>query len=210
METIRQEVIDQLDDKERKALDNLLRLSPPADPYVDLKKRPFIQKRTVENLLPGIEGSQGKGDRKRGKKVFSAALCFRCHRIAGEGGMVGPDLTGIAGRFNVRDLVEAIVEPSRVVPDQYRMSVLTLKDGRTIQGKIKDVSGNKLLVLRDPVKPADLLMIERDTVEEIAWSNVSMMPEGLLDTFTREEILDLFAFLKAPSKDPGSTARPQR
>ena len=67
--------------------------------------------------------------------------------------MVGPDLTGRRGRFNARDLLEAVIEPSRVVSDQYRTSRIALKDGRVLTGKIKDLSGNTLVLMADPLGP---------------------------------------------------------
>src|SRR5205823_6386700 len=129
------------------------------------------------------------------REVFATALCYRCHRFEGQGGMVGPDLTGVSRRFNRRDLLEAVIEPNRVISDQYRVSQIALKDGRILTGKIKDISGNTLVLLRDPLNLADLLMVARDDVDEIAWSGSSMMPEGLLDSFTEEEIIDLMVFL---------------
>jgi putative heme-binding domain-containing protein len=118
--------------------------------------------------------------------------------------MVGPDLTGAARRFNRRDLLEAIVEPNRVVSDQYRTSRIALKDGRVLIGKIKDQSGNSLVLTTDPLSPADLLQVARDEVDEIAWSGTSTMPESLLDSFTGEEIADLLAFLRRTEAGAGS------
>ena len=118
------------------------------------------------------------------------------------GGKVGPDLTGAARRFNTRDLLEAIVEPNRVVSDQYRTSRIALKDGRVLTGKIKDQSGNSRVLITDPLSPADLLQVARDEVDDIAWTGASTMPEGLLNTRSLEEIADLFAYL-------GQAAEPQ-
>src|SRR5262249_35082964 len=152
------------------------------------------------------ERGQGAGDRGRGREVFTAALCYRCHRFEGQGGLVGPDLTGAARRFNARDLLEAIVEPSRVISDQYRVSRIAVQDGRVLTGKVKDISGNTLVLMKDPLSPADLLMVARDSIEEIAWSDSSMMPEGLLDSFTERDIIDLLAFLDTPRANGESRA----
>ena len=65
--------------------------------------------------------------------MFAAANCFACHRFAGEGGSFGPDLSGLAGRFSARDLLESVVEPSKVISDQYQAMVMRMADGRTVR-----------------------------------------------------------------------------
>jgi putative heme-binding domain-containing protein len=184
-----------LDARVRQELGDLLLERPPKAPDALLKARPFVRKWTVDNLLPV---AARVGDRRRGHEIFAAALCYRCHRFQGSGGMVGPDLTGVSLRFNMRDLLEAMIEPSRVIPDQYRTSRIALKDGRLLTGKIKDISGNTLVLMTDPLEPARLLMVARDGIEAIAWSDTSPMPRGLLDSFTEQEILDLLEFLRSP------------
>jgi putative heme-binding domain-containing protein len=117
--------------------------------------------------------------------------------------MVGPDLTGAARRFGARDLLEAMIEPSRVISDQYRFSQVALKDGRVLTGKLKDISGNTLVLMPSLLAPADLLMVARDGIEEVAWSGSSSMPRGLLDTFTKQDVLDLLEFLRSPPPSGG-------
>src|SRR5262249_32392663 len=148
LQQIKREAVRHLGPSEKDALADLLRERPPQDPYAGLKKRAFVRKWTTAELLPLVERSKGAGDRAPGRAVFATALCYRCHRIEGQGGMVGPDLTGASRRFNARDLLEAIVEPSRVISDQYRTSQIALKDGRALTGKVKDLSGNTLVLMK--------------------------------------------------------------
>jgi putative heme-binding domain-containing protein len=121
--------------------------------------------------------------------------------------MVGPDLTGAARRFGTRDLLEAMIEPSRVISDQYRSSQIALKDGRVLMGKLKDLSGNTLVLMPDLLAPADLLIVARDGIEQVAWSGSSPMPPGLLDTFTKQDVLDLLEFLRSPTREGGPRRR---
>jgi putative heme-binding domain-containing protein len=190
----------------KRELANLLREMPPKDAYAVLKGRAFVRKWSVNELLPSVVRGEETGDRERGRLVFAAALCYRCHRFEGAGGMVGPDLTGVTRRFNARDLLEAVIEPGRVVSDQYRTSRIALKDGRQLTGKVKDLSGNTLVLMTNPLDPANLLMVARDSIEEIAWSGASPMPEGLLDSFTKQDVLDLLEFLRSPMPN-GATPR---
>ena len=87
---------------------------------------------------------------KSGQRAFAAARCVVCHRFGGEGGATGPDLTQAAGRFGVKDLVEAIVEPSRVVSDQYRASVIATDTGQTVSGRVVSESADRLICRHRP------------------------------------------------------------
>ena len=81
--------------------------------------RPFVKKWTLDELVPLVEKGLKKRDFDRGRTLFAAANCFACHRFDSEGGSNGPDLTGLAGRFSAKDLLESIVDPSKVISDQY-------------------------------------------------------------------------------------------
>src|SRR5262249_7994761 len=104
MEGIRRDLRAQLDPREEAARGDLLRMRPAEDPYAALRRRPAVRKWTVAELAALLEHRAGAGNPIRGREVFATALCYRCHRFAGQGGMVGPDLTGAARRFNARDL----------------------------------------------------------------------------------------------------------
>jgi putative heme-binding domain-containing protein len=160
-----------------------------------LAARPLVRRWAPSDILPLADGELAAADRRRGAEVFAQALCFRCHRLGRQGGATGPDLTSLAGRFNTADLLEAVLQPSRHVSDQYRTVALSLADGRVVTGKVKDISGNTLLVTTDPFDPGSLVMVPRDQIDELRWSETSPMPAGLLDSFTREEIVALAAYL---------------
>ena len=79
--------------------------------------------------------------------------CAACHRFGSEGGGVGPDLTAVAGRFGVRDLLEAIVEPSKVISDQYAAVSIAKKDGQVVTGRVGNLFGDSLSVIEDMFDP---------------------------------------------------------
>jgi len=93
---------------------------------------------TLDAVLDAAERGLAPGSRnfEHGQRTFAAARCIVCHRFGADGGATGPDLTQAGGRFQVRDLVEAIVEPSKVVSDQYRASIVQTADGRVVTGRI--------------------------------------------------------------------------
>src|SRR5262249_38851173 len=126
---------------------------------------------------------------------FGEAKCFVCHRANGEGGGLGPDLTAVSGRFNARDLLESIILPSKVISDQYQAVVITTTDGRVIMGRIVNLFGDTININTDMLDANKLVGVNRNQIDTMEVSKVSMMPEGLIDSFTQEEILDLIAYL---------------
>jgi putative heme-binding domain-containing protein len=199
---IRKEAAARLSAAEKKALGGLLAEPPRADPYAALKSRPLVKEWKVDDLLPHAGAKMTGRDFERGRRVFSAALCSGCHRFNGLGGMTGPDLTGVASRYDTRTLLESILEPSKVIPDQYAAVVIEDVRGRVHTGKVKDLFGEELVVMTDALDPATLVKVRRSEVVKIQRSAVSMMPDGLLNGFTREEALDLIAYLRSRG-DPG-------
>ena len=127
--------------------------------------------------------------------MFGAANCFACHRFASEGGSFGPDLSGLAGRFSTRDLLESVVDPSKVISDQYQAVVIRTTDGRIVTGRIINLSGDGMTVNTDMLNPSGNTSVRRSQIDEIQPSPTSMMPAGLLDTMNQDEVLDLLAFL---------------
>jgi putative heme-binding domain-containing protein len=185
-----------LTEQEKQALKPILEAEPSKAPVVVAKPRPFVKKWTVNNLVPIVEKALAKKrDFDRGRSLFGAATCFACHRFANEGGAQGPDLTGVSGRFSVRDLLESIIEPSKEISDQYAAVMIATTDGKLITGRIVNLDGNRLHVMTNMLDPNNQTVVYHDRVESMQLSKISMMPEGLLDTFKEDEIADLFAYL---------------
>lgn len=130
-----------------------------------------------------------------GKKMFAATRCVICHRFAGEGGATGPDLTQLAGRFNLKDLSEAIVEPSKVISDQYLASSIVTEDGDVYNGRIVNETESTITILTDPEDSTKVVEVPRKKIAETVPSKVSIMPADLLKPLNEEEVLDLLAYL---------------
>jgi putative heme-binding domain-containing protein len=126
-------------------------------------------------------------------RILFTAVCSSCHTLYGVGGKIGPDLTG-SGRANLDYLLENIGDPSAVVSADFRMSVLTLKDGRVLSGIVSGDDGRvvKLRTLTEEVTMETGEIVKRDV------SPLSMMPDGLLLALPPEQVRDLIAYLMHP------------
>jgi len=157
---------------------------------------------TVDEVLAASAGNLDRGDRdfQKGKRAFAAARCIVCHRFGEDGGATGPDLTQAAGRFQLKDLVEAIVHPSKVVSDQYKGSIVQTADGRTVTGRIVSESPEKITVVTDPENATKFVEIRRSDIDEIQPASESLMPKGLLDQLSETEVLDLVAYTLSRDK----------
>ncbi|MCA9141809.1 MAG: c-type cytochrome [Planctomycetaceae bacterium] len=206
VQNIRNEAIASLDEKEKAALADIINAKLEAtDPNVTVAARPFVKKWEVADLLSAAEGTGRNFE--RGREMFGAAACFKCHRFAGEGGIIGPDLTGVGKRFNNQYLLESLIDPSKVISDQYQASIFVMNNGQTVIGKVANLNGDKLMVITNMLEPGAFTNVATGDIEEVQPSRVSMMPNGLLDTLSQEEILDLLAYLKSggDASDPAFT-----
>ncbi len=130
-----------------------------------------------------------RADRENGAALFRKS-CAACHRLYGEGKAIAPDLTG-ANRSNLEYLLMNIIDPSAVVPKQFTTSVIALKDGRVVTGVIVSETEQSLIVQTDK----EQLTLARSDVEEFKNNGKSLMPDGMLDPLTPEQIRDLFGFM---------------
>lgn len=154
----------------------------------------------LETLTKG--GFKGRNF-ANGKKAFASARCIVCHRFNGEGGATGPDLTQVAGRFSAKDLSESIVDPNKVISDQYRAVIVETKSGKLISGKIVSENPNSLLVLTDPEDSTKVIDIKKSDVEMVKPSPISLMPAKLIDSLNKNEVFDLLAYMLSKG-DPNS------
>jgi putative heme-binding domain-containing protein len=140
--------------------------------------------------------SLAQGDASKGRALF-AAVCGQCHQLFGEGGALGPDLTG-GGRRDLNYLVENIVDPSAVVDAAYFLNTITLKDGRVLSG-ILGAQNARTLTLRSVGQEH---VIERADIAQRETLPISLMPEGLLQAFTPEQQRDLLRYLMGDGQVP--------
>jgi putative heme-binding domain-containing protein len=136
------------------------------------------------------------GDASRGAVLYEKRACVQCH---GGRTALGPDLTGVAGRFSKEDLFAAIVLPSRDVSARYQTTIIETKDGKSYAGLIVYESVDGLL-LRNATHQT--FRIETTQIEERRKSPVSLMPSGLMKDLTPADYADLYAYLATLGKSP--------
>ena len=147
-------------------------------------------------------GYSQPGDASRGRGLY-AKTCQQCHTLFDTGGKVGPDLTG-SNRGDLDYILQNIVDPNAVIPNDYRAWSLETKDGRSLTG-LMNQQDEKSVTL---VTANETAVIPRAEIESLRESQLSMMPEGLLQTFNDQEVRDLIFYLRSPAQAPMPPAKP--
>lgn len=209
VEFIRDDAIKSMSASEQETLKEVLAKSPERKSAIETAGAMFVGRKPNGLQLEDIvgmatqefqkEGSIAAGVAKRnlenGRKMFGAASCYTCHRFGNAGGMNGPDLTSASRRYSVRDLVEQIVLPSKEINEQFVPIEVITEDDERIRGVVVNLKGDTITLNTNAADPNERTNIDRKSVVSIAPSKVSPMPENLLSLLTKDEILDLLAYV---------------
>lgn len=150
---------------------------------------------TVDEVVALAKDNLKGRDFADGKSMFTSTMCATCHRFNGDGGSIGPDLTGAGNRYTMRDFMENILEPSKVISDQYDSHLVEKKDGSLVMGRIVSDDGFTLQVMMNPFAPTVLTPVKSSEVKSKKTQPVSMMPPGLINVLNKDELLDLIAYV---------------
>lgn len=166
-----------------------------AESWGELRESSEDKRKLIEEWTGKLSSETlSQADLSQGRMLF-AGICGSCHVMYGEGGKIGPDLTG-SNRTDLGYLLENIFDPSGVVSADFRMTMLTLKDGRVLTGVVSE-ENEKTLTLR---QASEETRVEKSEVEKRDVSPLSMMPEGLLLAITEDQVRDLIAYLMHPTQ----------
>lgn len=152
------------------------------------------RKWTVEEALPLVADLSGR-DLEKGKALYAATLCKSCHTMQGEGGNIGPDLTQLGSRFTPKDILTATIEPSETISEQYMASILELKNGSSVVGRLTDEDEDNYYVSQNPFAPNQTRAVAKADVARKKNSEVSIMLPGMINALNEEELKDLMAYL---------------
>ena len=190
---IRDEALANCSDEERVALQHIT--GEDYDPVPDFEIAPIRGPGRVWTVAEANAKATRfrDADFESGRSLYFATACGKCHRYAGLGGNIGPDLTSIPNKFDVSYVIQHIIDPSKVISDQYQSSSVLTADGDLLTGLVSEADGTLVIYPAD-IK-ADPITINADNVDTIKPSPVSQMPKGLIDGLSTDELRDLLAYL---------------
>lgn len=166
----------------------------PADPIGN--NRSFVRKWNLSDLAPELETGVRGRSAEIGTRLLKEATCLQCHKLRGEGGVVGPDLTDVAKRLKQDKLaiLQEIIDPSHKIDPKYAVQQILTSDSKVFSGIVVEETKESISLIASPDQPT-AIKIARDDIEEITKSSKSIMPVGLLDQYTKDEIFEILALL---------------
>jgi putative heme-binding domain-containing protein len=151
--------------------------------------------------LPGLyELVRREGNPERGRAVFfrsGANACATCHRVQGRGQWIGPDLSTVGAKDARAELIQSVLNPSAAIGYNFRSTVVSLNDGRSITGLVVEDAPDRLVL---KTAEGQRVTVRPSEVEERKQVEVSLMPEGLAQTMGENDLVDLLAFLQSLKK----------
>jgi len=163
------------------------------------KQDRFVRDWKVEDLAKDVENLSGRSY-EMGKHIFAVGRCDLCHSVDGNGVKLAPDLTEVAKKYKGLKLLQQIITPSTELNEKFRTYQFLMSDGRVVAGTISKDEPDAYQVIPNLLNPRRVLVLPKNQVDEKLPSRISSMPESLLNGLTREQILDLVAYLQAGGK----------
>ena len=151
----------------------------------------------ISQILWGGGMDDYQGTIAAGERAYQAAMCVLCHRMRGEGGAAGPDLTQAHTKFSSYEMLFALYSPNDEISDQYANTLFHLNDGKKIAGRVKTEEGDSITLMPNPFNEAYTVKLAKTQVIKRELSPISPMPSGLLNRLNEQEVLDLFAYLQS-------------
>ncbi|MEN9674924.1 MAG: hypothetical protein RIS76_820 [Verrucomicrobiota bacterium] len=156
-------------------------------------ERAFVRNWTMTELMSDWGKRRLAASETAGRELFRSLGCVQCHRAEGAGGAVGPDLTGVASRLDRRALLESVLEPSKLIADEFATYEIELRDGEVISGRVERETEADLIVRTgSAVEP--LVRVVRKDVAHRRKSTISNMPAGMLNVLEKEQALELLSY----------------
>lgn len=167
---------------------------PPADPIGN--NRSFVRKWTLADLAADLQTALRGRSPDIGERLFKEASCQQCHKMKGIGGIVGPDLSDVAVRWkgDARAILQEIIDPSHKIDSKYAVQSVLTADGKVYSGIVVAEDKDSLSLISSPEQSSPT-KIARDEIDEVVKSSKSIMPIGLLDQYTQDEIFEIVSYL---------------
>ena len=184
IEFIRNDAVQSLSEQDKNTLASVLEKKPVKKSLIETLNEVFAGRKPKQwtlDELSGIAKSELVGRNfENGRKMFGAAACYSCHRFANEGGMTGPDLTSAGARYSPHDLLDQIINPSKVINEQFSSVVALTDEGKVHTGVVVNLNGDTLTLNTDLTDPDKRVTLDRKSIESLEMSKTSAMPTELL------------------------------
>ncbi|MCI0366276.1 MAG: c-type cytochrome, partial [Phycisphaerales bacterium] len=149
----------------------------------------------LDDLTPALAHVDHGRSFANGKQMFTVANCISCHKLGGQGVEIGQDLTKLDPKWKPADVLREILDPSLKIDDKYRTWAFETQAGQTITGMILEETKTQVKIIENPLAKATPIILKPADIADRKPVPTSIMPKGLLDKLTREEILDLMAYV---------------
>ena len=161
--------------------------------------RAFVKSWKTSDLVARIDEYQ-QGSTEKGALLYSELGCLQCHRRNDKGGGAGPDLSRLASQRKPTEVLQSLLDPSSQIAVEFASTMIVTHDGDAIEGRV-EFEDEKQVVLRLANTQGEPVVVAKEAIELREPSMKSTMPDGLLNTCTESEILDLLAFLLTPVEE---------
>ncbi len=199
MEFIRTDAENSLTAAEKESLKEVLARKPVRKSALENLGAIFAGRAETQWTLDELSSSARNGLKNRdftnGRTMFAAAGCFACHRFQNQGGMTGPDLTAAGRRYSAHDLIDQVINPSKVINEQFAAITVVTTDGLVHSGIVVNLNGDSMTLNTDLTDPNKRVNINRNKIDELIVSKTSPMPAGLFNRMTKDEVLNLLAYV---------------
>ncbi len=151
----------------------------------------------LDDLAAPVAELTGGRSYGNGKQIFQVANCVACHKMDGIGNIIGPDLAKLDGKMQSIDILKELLDPSARINEKYQTYTFELDSGQVVTGLVLEETPDKIRVIENPLAKTEAVELKPSEVSARRKSAASIMPRGLLDKLSREEILDLVAYVVA-------------
>jgi putative heme-binding domain-containing protein len=148
-----------------------------------------------EELVASVQKMDHGRSFSNGKQMFQIANCLACHKMNGVGVEIGADLTKLDPKLKPADILRDILEPSFKINEKYQSYTIETNGGKVITGLILEETPEMVKIVENPLAKTQPIVLKKTEIAERKKSPNSIMPKGLLDRLTHEEILDLVAYV---------------
>ena len=152
---------------------------------------------TFDDLADAVGGLNSGRSYGNGKQMFTVANCVACHKLDGVGTVIGPDLTKLDPKMQSLDVLKELLDPSVRINEKYQSYIFELENGKVVTGLVLDETPERVRVIENPLAKTEVVELATSEIAARQKSPSSIMPKGLLDKLSREEILDLIAYVIA-------------